>query len=47
MPRNVNVALDTSDFEYVERVKEDLDLTWEEFLTEAAECLEEREDESG
>ena len=41
MVRNVNVALDDSDYEEVNRVKEELDLTWEEFIIEAAECLDE------
>lgn len=41
MVRNVNVALDDSDYDEINQVKEELGLTWEEFIIEAAACLEE------
>lgn len=42
MVRTLNVTLDDADFEYVESVKDDLGLTWKEFLLEATEAIEER-----
>ena len=41
MVRNLNVALDDDDYERASAVKEDLGLTWEEFVVEATEALEE------
>lgn len=43
MVRTLNVTLDDSDFENAERVKEDLGLTWQEFVIEATEAIEQRE----
>ena len=39
-----NVTLDDSDFERIKAVKEDLGLTWQEFVFQATDALEERED---
>ena len=39
MVKRLNVPLDDSDYETARQVKDDLDLTWEEFIIEAAECL--------
>jgi len=44
MVRNVNVALDDNEYQEVKQIKEELNLTWEEFLIEAAICLEETRD---
>lgn len=44
MVRTLNVTLDDSEFEDVERVKDELGLTWQEFVTQAADALAERED---
>lgn len=41
MVRNINVALNDADYDEVTRVKQDLDLTWEEFVMQAAHCLDE------
>jgi len=41
MVRNVNIALDDSDYDEINQVKEELGLTWEEFIVEAAVCLDE------
>jgi hypothetical protein len=40
MAKSINPSLDSDDFEEVQRVKEDLDLTWEEFVIRAAEVLD-------
>jgi len=40
MVKRLNVPLDDSDYERVSEVKNELGLTWEEFLIEAANCLE-------
>ena len=39
-----NVTLDDSDFEHIKAVKEDLELTWQEFVLQATDALEEQED---
>jgi hypothetical protein len=44
MVRTLNVTLDDSDFERIKAVKEDLGLTWQEFVLQATDALEERED---
>jgi len=41
MVRNVNIALDDRNYEEINRVKEELGLTWEEFIVQAADCLDE------
>ncbi|MFC3957873.1 hypothetical protein [Halovivax cerinus] len=41
MVKNVNVALDDRDYQKAIDAKDELGLTWEEFIVEAAECLEE------
>lgn len=43
MVRTLNVTLDDSDFEQIKNVKEKLDLTWQEFVLQATEALQERE----
>lgn len=43
MVRTLNVTLDNTDFEQVENVKDELGLTWQEFVIEAANALAERE----
>jgi len=43
MVRTLNVTLDDSDFEQIKNVKEELDLTWQEFVLQATEALQERE----
>jgi hypothetical protein len=42
MSKQVTVTLDDEDFEYATEMKEFLGLTWEEFMIEAAECLDEQ-----
>jgi hypothetical protein len=42
MVRTLNVTLDDDDFAQIESVKEELGLTWKEFMIEATEALEER-----
>lgn len=42
MVKRLNIPLDDSDFEKARAIKDDLNLTWEEFITEAAICLEQR-----
>ncbi|MXV60976.1 hypothetical protein GS429_02650 [Natronorubrum sp. JWXQ-INN-674] len=42
MSKRVTVTLDDEDFEYATEMKEFLGLTWEEFMIEAAECLDEQ-----
>ena len=44
MVRTLNVTLDDNDFERIKAVKEDLGLTWQEFVFQATDALEERED---
>lgn len=44
MVRTLNVTLDNSDFENAERVKEELGLTWQEFVIEATDALEQLEE---
>jgi len=43
MFRNTNVALDDEDYQEVSQIKEELGLTWEGFIIEATECLEENQ----
>lgn len=43
MVRNIHVTLDDGDADRVQAVKDDLDLTWREFLLKAAEALEDDE----
>lgn len=43
MVRTLNVTLDNREFEQMEKVKEELDLTWQEFVLQATEALAERE----
>lgn len=43
MVRTLNVTLDDSDFEQIKDVKEDLGLTWQEFVLQATDALQERE----
>lgn len=45
MVKRLNVALEDADFESIEQVKDKLGYTWEEFVLQAAECLQERERE--
>lgn len=45
MVRTLNVTLDDGDFERVEAVKDDLGYTWQEFILEATEALEESGEE--
>lgn len=40
MVKRLNVALNDDDFQKVKSVKDDLDMTWEEFVLEATECLQ-------
>lgn len=40
MVKRLNVPLDDEDYEEISAVKQDLGLTWEEFLIESADCLE-------
>jgi hypothetical protein len=44
MVRTLNVTLDDSDFEQVEHVKDELGLTWQEFVIQSADALAQRED---
>jgi len=39
MVRNINVSLDDADYDDAKAVKDSMDLTWEEFVIEAAEQL--------
>lgn len=43
MVKRLNVALEDADFESIEQVKDELGYTWEQFVLEAAECLQDRE----
>jgi methionine synthase I (cobalamin-dependent) len=42
MVRTLNVTLDDSDFERAKSVKEELNLTWPEYIREATEALAEQ-----
>lgn len=44
MVSTINVTLDDRDAERIKEVKEELGLTWPEFLSEAADALAEREE---
>lgn len=44
MVRTLNVTLDDSDFEDIQDVKDNLGLTWQEFVIEAADALKHQED---
>lgn len=46
MVKQLNIYLDDSDHERAKGIKDKLDLTWSEFIIEAAECLENSEVES-
>jgi hypothetical protein len=41
MVKNLHVTLDDTDFEKVKEVKDDLGMTWEEFVLEATDRLAE------
>jgi len=41
MVKRLNVPLSEEDYNEISKVKNNLDLTWEEFLIEAAKCLDE------
>lgn len=43
MVRNLHATLDDDVYQEVKDVKDELGLTWEEFVVEAAECLQERD----
>ncbi|MFQ3319399.1 MAG: hypothetical protein ACI80F_001463 [Natronomonas sp.] len=45
MVRTLNVTLDDGDFEHIKDVKEELGLTWQEFILQATEALQERENQ--
>lgn len=42
MVKNLNIALEEDDYQRLKSIKEEAGLTWEEFVTEAGECLRER-----
>jgi hypothetical protein len=42
MSKQVTVTLDDEDYEYATELKECLDLTWEEYMIEAADCFDEQ-----
>jgi len=43
MVRTLNVTLDDSDFEHIKNVKEELGMTWQEFMLQATDALEQTE----
>jgi len=45
MVKRLNIPLDDSDYENAKRIKQELDLTWEQFIIEAADSLEEKVEE--